>query len=168
MTRAVRWTPAVRAPATPLYNTQSPEPSSSALPTCETTIEDEDLYTQTEDESTVNIRRNPGKQPEKPAKPKTLYERVEARLKAWGVEEICVGEPLKIIESLAEDGRAFDAVLDTVGGADVWEASQKLLLADPLYDTVRNPPTSPASPAGSSVSGATSTQSNWEANGKFV
>lgn len=136
-------------------------------------MEDEDLYSQTEDESSLGIRLSPSKQsnkspqkssllssPSSPSSPsppramprKTLYERVEARLKAWGAQEICVGEPLRVIEGLVQDGRAFDGVLDTVGGVEVWEGSQRLLLADPMFDPVRNPPTSPVSPAGSEMS----------------
>ncbi|THH27719.1 hypothetical protein EUX98_g6466 [Antrodiella citrinella] len=55
--------------------------------------------------------------------------RIEARLRAWGAHEVCIGDPLEVIERLAVDGRAFDAVIDTVGGADIWLASQTLLLA---------------------------------------
>ena len=55
---------------------------------------------------------------------------LEARLRAWGVEDICVGEPLDVLRQLAEDGQSFDMVLDTVGGAAVWEAAQRLLTMD--------------------------------------
>nr|VWO99334.1 Septin-type G domain-containing protein [Ganoderma boninense] len=64
-------------------------------------------------------------------KPKqTKQARTEARLRAWGVEDIFVGEPLDVLRQLAEDGQSFDMVLDTVGGAAVWEAGQRLLTAD--------------------------------------
>lgn len=70
---------------------------------------------------------------------KTRFDRLEARLCAWGAEEICVGSPLEVLERLHEDGRSFDVVLDTVGGTEVWEISKKLLLANPENDAVRNP-----------------------------
>ncbi|TBU50525.1 hypothetical protein BD309DRAFT_945172 [Dichomitus squalens] len=57
-------------------------------------------------------------------------QRTEARLRAWGVEDIFVGEPLDVLRQLAEDGQSFDMVLDTVGGVAVWESSQKLLTMD--------------------------------------
>ncbi|KAH9853945.1 hypothetical protein C2E23DRAFT_727655 [Lenzites betulinus] len=62
--------------------------------------------------------------------PPSRREQVEARLRAWGAEEVCVGEPLDVLRRLAEDGQSFDAVLDTVGGVAVWEASQRLLTMD--------------------------------------
>ena len=43
-------------------------------------------------------------------------EQVEARLRAWGAEDICVGEPLDVLRRFAEEGQSFDAILDTVGG----------------------------------------------------
>ncbi|KAI0723529.1 hypothetical protein C8Q76DRAFT_615726 [Earliella scabrosa] len=55
---------------------------------------------------------------------------LEARLRMWGVEDICVGEPLDVLRQLGEDGQSFDMVLDTVGGVQVWEAAQKLLTMD--------------------------------------
>ncbi|KAH9894116.1 hypothetical protein C8Q73DRAFT_647191 [Cubamyces lactineus] len=60
----------------------------------------------------------------------TKREMLEARLRAWGAEDICVGEPLDVLRRLAEDGQSFDAVLDTVGGIAIWEASQRLLTMD--------------------------------------
>lgn len=56
--------------------------------------------------------------------------RLEARLRAWGVEDICVGDPLDVLHQLADDGQSFDMVLDTVGGVPIWEASQRLLTMD--------------------------------------
>ncbi|KAI0772526.1 hypothetical protein BD413DRAFT_623744 [Trametes elegans] len=57
-------------------------------------------------------------------------EQVEARLRAWGAEDICVGEPLDVLRRFAEEGQSFDAILDTVGGVQIWEASQRLLTMD--------------------------------------
>ncbi|KAI0352720.1 hypothetical protein OH77DRAFT_1408564 [Trametes cingulata] len=57
-------------------------------------------------------------------------EQVEARLRAWGAEDICVGEPLDVLRRLVEEGQSFDAVLDTVGGIAIWEVSQRLLTMD--------------------------------------
>lgn len=82
----------------------------------------------------------------------TRFDRLEARLRAWGAEEICVGTPVEVLERLTEDGRSFDVVLDTVGGPEVWETSRKLLLADPAHDHVRHPPATSGTP--STVSGS--------------
>ncbi|KAI0366431.1 hypothetical protein BV20DRAFT_1038386 [Pilatotrama ljubarskyi] len=57
-------------------------------------------------------------------------EQVEVRLRAWGAEDICVGEPLDVLKRLVEEGQSFDAVLDTVGGVAIWEVSQRLLTMD--------------------------------------
>ncbi|RPD62063.1 hypothetical protein L226DRAFT_545971 [Lentinus tigrinus ALCF2SS1-7] len=56
--------------------------------------------------------------------------RLESRLRAWGVEDICVGDPLDVLHQLAQDGQSFDMVLDTVGGVAMWEAAQRLLIMD--------------------------------------
>lgn len=65
--------------------------------------------------------------------------RVEERIRAWGGEEVIFddgeigegederGPVLRVIDRLCEDGDVFDAVLDTVGGKEVWEASERLL-----------------------------------------
>ena len=80
----------------------------------------------------------------------TRYDRLDARLRSWGAEEICVGEPHEILERFAEQGRSFDAILDTVGGVDVWEMSRRVLLADPEHDPANQDgtttPMSPTSP----------------------
>ncbi|KAI0075398.1 hypothetical protein K474DRAFT_1396052 [Panus rudis PR-1116 ss-1] len=75
--------------------------------------------------------------PEQSQSPNHVSKRelLESRLKAWGVEEICVGEPLAVIQHLASEGRSFDLFLDTIGGVEVWERAQRLLLADPRKDT---------------------------------
>ncbi|OSD01779.1 hypothetical protein PYCCODRAFT_1368673 [Trametes coccinea BRFM310] len=57
-------------------------------------------------------------------------DQVEARLRAWGAEDVCIGEPLDVLHRLAQDGQSFDAVLDTIGGVAIWEASQRLLMVD--------------------------------------
>jgi hypothetical protein len=87
------------------------------------------------DGSLVNVRQGPPKG----KLPKTRFDRLEARLRAWGAEEICVGSPLEVLERLHADDRSFDVVLDTVGGTDIWEISKKLLLANPEHDAIRNP-----------------------------
>jgi len=66
--------------------------------------------------------------------PRVQESSVEARLRAWGAQDVCIGDPLEVIERLAVEGRSFDAVIDTVGGASIWSASQKLLLAVPSAD----------------------------------
>ncbi|KAJ7179595.1 hypothetical protein C8R46DRAFT_1325263 [Mycena filopes] len=72
---------------------------------------------------------------------KEYMRRVQARARAWGVEEVvfddggAVGEggdggrgaAVRAIERLIGDGDAFDAVVDTVGGKEVWEAGERLL-----------------------------------------
>ena len=55
--------------------------------------------------------------------PRKLQE-VCARLRTWGVEGICVGTPLAVLQSLNVD---VDFVLDTVGGREIWDASRSLL-----------------------------------------
>lgn len=66
---------------------------------------------------------------------------VEARLRAWGAEEVCVGDPLGVLERFVDEGRAFDAVLDTVGGVCVWEAAQRLLSTVPSAPATQSAPT---------------------------
>lgn len=62
----------------------------------------------------------------------------ETRLRAWGAQHIYFGDPLQVIGRLASEGRCFDAVVDTVGGVDIWIQSQKLLLAIPDSSTVHD------------------------------
>lgn len=65
---------------------------------------------------------------------------VEKRVRRWGGEEVifddgCLDGPtegsedavVRVIERLVGDGDVFDAVLDTVGGKEIWEASERLL-----------------------------------------
>ena len=59
-------------------------------------------------------------------------ERLEARLKGLGAEEVCVGSPLEVLQRFEKEGRSFDAILDTVGGVAIWEAARHVLLADPF------------------------------------
>ncbi|KAH9007136.1 hypothetical protein EDB86DRAFT_3114879 [Lactarius hatsudake] len=55
--------------------------------------------------------------------PRRLQE-VCARLRAWGVEGICVGAPRDVLHNLDAD---VDFVLDTVGGREIWDAAHTLL-----------------------------------------
>ena len=55
--------------------------------------------------------------------PRRLQE-VCARLRAWGVEGVCVGEPLPVIHALDVD---VDFVIDTVGGHEIWYAARNFL-----------------------------------------
>jgi hypothetical protein len=55
--------------------------------------------------------------------PRRLQE-VCARLRAWGVEGICVGAPLPVIHALDVD---VDFILDTIGGREIWYAARELL-----------------------------------------
>ncbi|KAJ6543906.1 hypothetical protein B0H19DRAFT_1267221 [Mycena capillaripes] len=69
---------------------------------------------------------------------------VQARVRGWGVEEVvfddggCAadgeedggrarGAAVRVVERLIGDGDEFDAVVDTVGGREVWEAGERLL-----------------------------------------
>ena len=64
---------------------------------------------------------------------------VEERVRAWGGEEVIFddgeetdvddgrGAIVRAIDRLRMEGDVFDAVLDTVGGKEVWEASERLL-----------------------------------------
>ncbi|KAI0775470.1 hypothetical protein BC629DRAFT_1527565 [Irpex lacteus] len=67
----------------------------------------------------------------------TRFDRLEA--------QISVGAPLEVVERMAEDGRSFDVVLDTVGGTEIWET----------YVTRHSPSDSntPSNAPSSSVSG---------------
>ncbi|KAG6901636.1 hypothetical protein C0995_009737 [Termitomyces sp. Mi166 len=62
--------------------------------------------------------------------------RVEERVRAWGGEEVIFddgeegderGAVVRVLDRLREDGDMFDAVLDTIGGKEVWEAGERLL-----------------------------------------
>ena len=55
--------------------------------------------------------------------PRRLQE-VCARLRTWGVEGICVGSPLAVLQTLDID---VDFVFDTIGGREIWDASHILL-----------------------------------------
>ncbi len=58
---------------------------------------------------------------------------IEDRIREWGGEEVVFddgegrGAVVRVIERLMGDGDTFDAILDTVGGKDIWDVSQKLL-----------------------------------------
>ncbi|KAF9488100.1 hypothetical protein BDN71DRAFT_1457754 [Pleurotus eryngii] len=67
---------------------------------------------------------------------------MEERARLWGADEVIfddgglerespaakrTGPVVRVLQRLLEDGDVFEAVLDTVGGRDVWEASEKLL-----------------------------------------
>ncbi|KAJ3879594.1 hypothetical protein F5051DRAFT_370741 [Lentinula edodes] len=77
---------------------------------------------------------------------RVYMESVERRVRRWGAEEVVfddgggsdpegggggcedgVAAVVRVIERLVEDGDVFDAVLDTVGGKEIWEASERLL-----------------------------------------
>ncbi|KAJ6567341.1 hypothetical protein DFH09DRAFT_1314460 [Mycena vulgaris] len=72
---------------------------------------------------------------------RTHMQRVQARARAWGVEEVVFddggaagergdggrGAAVRAVERLIADGDAFDAVVDTVGGREVWAAGERLL-----------------------------------------
>lgn len=63
---------------------------------------------------------------------------VEERARAWGCDEIIFddgieagdegrGAVVRVLERLWRDGDVIDAVLDTVGGKEIWEASERVL-----------------------------------------
>ncbi|KAF5361573.1 hypothetical protein D9757_011544 [Collybiopsis confluens] len=90
---------------------------------------------------------------EEGSKEESVYmESVERRVRRWGAEEVVfddgygrsvdgpgcgfggegsedegVAAVVRVIERLIGDGDVFDAVLDAVGGKEVWEASERLL-----------------------------------------
>lgn len=66
---------------------------------------------------------------------------MEARLCEWGAEEVLFDDDdideaergpafgaITMIDRLRKDEEIFDAVLDTIGGKEIWEAGEKLLL----------------------------------------
>lgn len=58
---------------------------------------------------------------------------IESRISRWGGEEVIFDvDTVGVLERLVEDGDIFDAVLDTVGGKDVWEAADRLLRNVPI------------------------------------
>ncbi|KAJ7638417.1 hypothetical protein FB45DRAFT_401592 [Roridomyces roridus] len=81
---------------------------------------------------------------EETAEDKAHMAAVQARVRAWGVEEVVfddgggpgesgdggVGATARAVERLIEDGDSFDAVVDTVGGRAVWEAGERLLVGN--------------------------------------
>ncbi|KAH8074928.1 hypothetical protein BXZ70DRAFT_902711 [Cristinia sonorae] len=71
-----------------------------------------------------------------PSHPKSTA--VEARLRAWGAQHVCIGDAFEVIARLATEGQCFDAVVDTVGGANIWTESQKLLLGIPSHGNVKD------------------------------
>ncbi|KZT12641.1 uncharacterized protein LAESUDRAFT_733278 [Laetiporus sulphureus 93-53] len=78
------------------------------------------------------------------------HDKVVARVRGWGAEEVCVGDPLAVLETFVEEERSFDGVLDTVGGVFVWEASQRLLSFGPNPDSPSTSLDEPSTPESSS------------------
>lgn len=69
---------------------------------------------------------------------------VESRVASWGAEEVIFdSETVGVLERLLEDGDVFDAILDTVGGKDVWEASERLLRNVPSVEEEEEPLSAP-------------------------
>ena len=78
---------------------------------------------------------------------------IEARARRWGAEEVvfddageggeggATGAVVRVLERLTDDGDTFDAVLDTIGGRAIWEASEKLLRGSSPV----SPPATPSS-----------------------
>ncbi|KAF8626475.1 hypothetical protein AX15_004858 [Amanita polypyramis BW_CC] len=64
---------------------------------------------------------------------------IKERARVWGCDEIIFddgleedgdggrGAAVRILERMWKDGDVIDAVLDTIGGKDIWEASERLL-----------------------------------------
>ncbi|KAK7696456.1 hypothetical protein QCA50_001113 [Cerrena zonata] len=71
------------------------------------------------------------------------FELLEARLRAWGADEIHVGDPLQVVQRLVREKESFDLFLDTIGGMEMWESAQRLLLIEPEEIPVPAP-TSPS------------------------
>ncbi|KAL1687233.1 hypothetical protein GGG16DRAFT_128120 [Schizophyllum commune] len=78
---------------------------------------------------------------------------IEARARRWGAEEVvfddageggeggATGAVVRVLERLTDDGDTFDAVLDTIGGRAIWEASERLLRGSSPV----SPPSTPSS-----------------------
>lgn len=60
---------------------------------------------------------------------------LQRRLRRWGVEDVCFGEAITVIEKLGERCQkqpgeyVIDGVLDTIGGLDIWNAAQQHILS---------------------------------------
>lgn len=118
------------------------------VPTSAVHTPDEDTSALSDEEFYVIPNGSPDKQPESSQPRQSLRERVEARLRSWGAEVILVGQPLEVIQQLVEERESYDAILDTVGGEDIWQAGQKLLLTTPVsnedpFTPIPRRPTSP-------------------------
>ena len=63
------------------------------------------------------------------------FKGLERRLRRWGVEDVCLGEAIPVIEKLGERCKkqpgeyTIDGVLDTIGGLDIWNAAQQHILS---------------------------------------
>ncbi|KAG1753202.1 hypothetical protein EDB19DRAFT_1627218 [Suillus lakei] len=66
-------------------------------------------------------------------KRRVMLERIEKRLREWGADETSV---MALFTYLTRTRVRFDAVIDTIGGREIWEAG-RALLSLPVHDAAR-------------------------------
>ncbi|KAG1780444.1 hypothetical protein EV702DRAFT_1178132 [Suillus placidus] len=73
------------------------------------------------------------------AKRRVMLEQIEKRLREWGADEILFTEKTSataLFTYLTRTRVRFDAVIDTIGGREIWEAG-RALLSLPVHDAAR-------------------------------
>ncbi|KAG2127722.1 uncharacterized protein EDB93DRAFT_1096330 [Suillus bovinus] len=67
---------------------------------------------------------------------RVMLERIEKRLRGWGADETEKTSATALFTYLARGRVRFDAVIDTIGGREIWEAG-RALLSLPVHDAAR-------------------------------
>ncbi|KAG1828845.1 hypothetical protein EV424DRAFT_1471021 [Suillus variegatus] len=67
---------------------------------------------------------------------RVMLERIEKRLRGWGADETEKTSVTALFTYLARTRVRFDAVIDTIGGREIWEAG-RTLLSLPVHDAAR-------------------------------
>ncbi|KAG1863760.1 hypothetical protein F4604DRAFT_1586872 [Suillus subluteus] len=70
------------------------------------------------------------------AKRRVILEQIEKRLRAWGADESEKASATALFTYLVRARVHFDAVIDTIGGCEIWEAG-RALLSLPVHDAAR-------------------------------
>ncbi|KAG1790718.1 uncharacterized protein HD556DRAFT_1241880 [Suillus plorans] len=67
---------------------------------------------------------------------RVMLERIEKRLRGWGADETEKTSATALFTYLTQSRVRFDAVIDTIGGREIWEAG-RTLLSLPVHDAAR-------------------------------